>query len=458
MPRERLKIEKRILAYLFSDKKYIAYSISKINQDSLSSPIKPIYQILFEYYNKHRDIITDDVVQLKFTTKNLSEDILVKYNSLIMEVKNIPVKNEGEFNYLIDELNNFNKRNKLSEIIEHLGNKNPAACSNVELEEMQLYVKKQISTLNVNDLEIKKEGTIKDSAKNRWKRYSDIKNNPQLLKFVKTGFKKIDDVEGGFLPGELIYVIGRKGDGKSIALLHMATAAWLSGESVLLVSLEISKEDYERRFDSKVCQIPSNNLKRGILEPEDEKVYRKYLKNIDSGLGPNEEKTGTFYIIDCPSGCTASFIDAKIEDIQAELGIKFSVVVIDYAGIMNPEVPDIKRLEQAKISLDLKRIARTRECVILTAAQMNRKGKEDIKNKTADVESSSIAESDAIGDNIDWGISISTTSEERGLIKSFKTRDAAPFEIRFNKKYSHMTIEELDDFGSNWGPINGLEE
>ena len=456
MPREKLKIEKKILAYLFNDKKYIAYSINKMNGSILSSPIAPVYQLLIEYYNKHRDIITDEVIQMKFTTKNLSEDILVKYNSLITEVKNIPIKNAGEFDFLIEELNTFNKRNRFSEIIELIGDKNPAACSNKELDEIESFIKKQVSILNLNNSGIKKEGSIKDSAKNMWKRYKEIKNNPQMLKFVKTGFKKIDDTEGGFLPGELVYVIGRKGDGKSICLLHMATAAWLTGESILLISLEISKEDYERRFASKVCQLPSNGLKRGNLTDEEDKIYKDYLKNIGDGLGPNKEPTGTFYIVDCPAGCTASFIDAKIEDVQNELGIKFSVVVVDYAGIMRPETVDIKRLEQSQIAMDLKRIARTRECVILTAAQMNREGFKNIKSKESEVESSAVAESDGVADHIDWGISINSTSDERGRIRSFKARDAAPFEIRFNKKYSHMTIEELDDFGAGWDDIGGL--
>ena len=203
MPRERLKIEKKILSYLFSDKKYIAFSINKINQEILSSSIKSIYKLIIEHYNKYKDIITDEVVQLKFTTKNLSEDTLVKYNSLITEIRNIPIKNKGEFDFLIEELNSFNKRNKFSEIIEFIGDKNPAACSNKELDEMELYVKKQIITLNSNNLEIKKEGTIKDSAKERWKNYKDIENNPQLLKFVKSGLKKIDDIEGGFLPQDI---------------------------------------------------------------------------------------------------------------------------------------------------------------------------------------------------------------------------------------------------------------
>ena len=51
----------------------------------------------------------------------------------------------------------------------------------------------------------------------------------------------------------------------------------------LLFSLEISKEDYERRFDSRAAMVSSNGLKRGTLTEQEEVLYEKYLSNIKFG-------------------------------------------------------------------------------------------------------------------------------------------------------------------------------
>jgi replicative DNA helicase len=445
--------EKRFLSYLFADKKYIAMSMGKIKHEHLPNTCD-LYELIIRFYNKYSDIISDERIESWFSSRNVSEDVLVNYKILTAEVKTMIITSEGEFEAIIDELREYKDRKELWDMSGYIQQFNPIHCTSDQLKSMKEDIKKKVAIITSEQAETKNEGTIKDSVKSRRDKYQQIKTNPELIKTIPTGFKTIDTKEGGFRPGELVYVIGRKGDGKSVLLLNLAHNVWSQGANVILFSLEISKEDYERRFDSRAAMVSSNGLKRGTLNEKEEVLYEQYLSNIEIGLTPAGKKAGIFYVVDCPAGCTPAFIDSKVDIIEQTLGIKFDVIISDYSGIMQPNIPvEQKRHEQGQIALDLKRIARTRGCVVVSAAQMSRKGKDDTNAKEGRADSAHVAESDQVADHIDWGIAIRSLNEMCGVVESFKTRDAEPFKFQFNKKYSKMYIEELDDSG--WNDVGG---
>lgn len=447
------RTEKKFLSYLFSDKKYIALSLNKITKEHLPNT-HFIYSLLVGYFNKFKGVITEDIVDIMFQKKNLDTNTIVNYKTVITEVKNTSIVNDSEFEALMEELNEFKKRKEYLNIAEMIIETNPVECGTDILDKMEDKIKLKMLGLAAEDSDVRKEGTIKNSVQERRERYEQIKNNPELIKTIPTGFKRIDDAEGGFRAGELVYIIGRKGDGKSVLILNLAHNAWAAGENVILFSLEISKEDYERRFDSRAAGVSSNGLKRGKLTEVEEGLYKLYLDNVEKGLTPEGKKAGELYVVDLPAGCTPAFIDSKIDTLEQTLDIKFSLVITDYAGIMKPNVPtEVKRFEQGQIALDLKRIARGRECTVVSAAQMTRAGKSDTSAKDGKADTSHVAESDAISDHIDWGIAIRSISDTTGKIESFKTRDAAPFDFHFTKKYSCMTIVELEDNLQSWDAL-----
>jgi replicative DNA helicase len=475
------KTQKRFMSYLFYDKRFIASSMGRIVKDHLSD-YGYLYVLLVSYYNKYRDVITDDSANLFFQKKNLDNNTIVKYKSLIGELRSMLlfdgsfIGNEAEFNMLMDELDEIKKRKDYIKVAELIVDANPLSCTTEKLEDMEQKIKQEIVSITARKGEVRKEGTIADSASERFSNYLNVKNNPETIRAVPTGFSKIDDANGGFRAGELIYVIGRKGDGKSVALLNFAHNAWVSGHNVIIFTLEISKEDYERRFDSRAAGVPSNGLKMGKLQTKEEKkkakeeagdksfreddlseeeTYEKYIESLKSGKVESfNTKTkrfemmdvGTMYVVDCPSGCTPAFVESKLDTIEQTLGIKFDVVVTDYAGIMKPNVSVAeKRHEQGQIALDQKRIARERECVVISAAQMTREG-----GKSKEADTSHVAESDQVSDHIDWGIAVRSISKETGKMESFKTRDAEPFSFSFSKQYDKMKMVEIEDNDSAW--------
>ena len=438
MNNKDMKLEKKFLSYLFSEKKYVAKSISLIKPEYLPKTYS-IYEILSNYYIKYKGIATDEIIDVQFSNRNISNDTMVLYKSIINEVRALPTKDDAEFEAIFDQLVEQYKRGALANLADQIVNINPNDCSTEKLMELEDKVKANVSKITADNSSTRAEGAISASAKERYERYKNLKNNPESIIVYPTGFKVIDDAEGGFRPGELIYIIGRKGDGKSVLMLNLAHNLWANQKNVILFSLEISKEDYERRFDALAADVSSNGLKLGKLTDHEEALYVKYLKNVSQNKTIDGKPCGAMYIVDVPGICTPAYIDSKIDEVEGLLGIKFDVCISDYAGIMAPNIrQDAKRHDQGQIALDLKRLARSRNMAVISAAQMTRSGKDEEKADT-----SHVAESDQISDHIDWGIAIRSVSDTQCKIESFKTRDAAPFEFHAQKKYSCMKIIEL---------------
>lgn len=444
-----IEIEKQYLSYLFHDKKYIAMSIGKVKPAFLPKYGK-LFKLVTLYYTKYKDIITDKVIDVQFRKKNLDKDIVIEYKATINEIRSYIDFNDGEFKSLIEELQEQYQRRECIKIAEKIINVNPNTCNSEEFDKMKKGIKDLLLNATSSYDDVRKEGFVEDSAKNRLEYYNKIKTNPEMLKFIPSGFKHFDEVNGGFKRGELIYIIGRKGDGKSICLLNMAHSAWKKGYNIIIFSLEIPKEDYERRFDCLAAQVDSNQLKRGMLDMESEKRYIKYIDNLSKGLTIDGEKCGKLHIVDCSPGITTAFCEGKIEQIEQTTGIKFDIVITDYSGIMRDNLGSTeKRHIYSNIALDLKTLAREKEYVVITAAQMNREG---AKEKTVGTEN--IAESDGVADHIDCGLSIMSMSDEYGKIESFKTRDGSNVKFSFKKRYSQFTIAELDSCQDAWDQLN----
>lgn len=442
-------LEKRFLAYLFNNKKYIAMSIGKVKKEFMPKYGK-IYTLLVVYYTKYKDIISDITIDTQFKKKNLDKDVVIEYKSMISSVKEQTGFSDGEFKSLMDELQEQFQRRECIKIAEQIINTNPNSCNTDEFNKMKKKIKETLVSATSNADDVKKEGTIKDLAKSRLEYYRKIKANPEMLNFIPSGFKHFDEVNGGFKPGELIYVIGRKGDGKSICLLNMAYAMWREGYNVIIFSLEIPRDDYMRRFDALAAQVSSNGLKRGMMSPEEEKRYEQYLSNLEKGLTPDGKKCGQLYIVDSAPGITTAFIEGKVEQIEQVLGIKFDCIISDYSGIMKDNIGATeKRHIYSNIALDLKTLAREHDCVVISAAQKNRNG---AKEKSVGTEN--VAESDGVSDHLDIGIDIMSTSEEYGKIETFKTRDGEQVKFSFRKQYSSFKILPLENSVDAWDQLS----
>ena len=79
-----------------------------------------------------------------------------------------------------------------------------------------------------------------------------------------SGFKDLDEITGGFQPGNLIILAARPGMGKSaLAANFVENAAVRHGKAAVMFSLEMGESELAQRFISSQGSVPGNDLRRG---------------------------------------------------------------------------------------------------------------------------------------------------------------------------------------------------
>lgn len=456
-------IERKIIKYLLNDKIYLALSDSSLASKFFSDEYKSVYKFLIYYYRHHSDVLSSSTAELLFNS-NQYNFFTANDLSIIQSITNDDLIDidltEASFNTTVDILKTQYAKSELFQVAEHIIDENSNSLSAADVKKLSDHIINEVTQLANNDNIVRKSESLSESADDLLSSYNYIKDNPNSIEYIPSGFDAIDKIEGGFRRTELIYVIGRKGTGKSILLLNLAYNACKVGFNILLFSLEISSEDYERRLAACACSLPSNGLKRGTLVEADYKRFEQYVYNLKQKKTIDGKDMGEFVIIDVPNQCTPSFIESQLLLEQRKRGIKFDIVVVDYAGLMQSDqnLPE-KRHQQGAIALSFKRLARKYNLAVYSAAQMSRQGRNDLNQKGGHADSAHIAESDQVADHIDWGISIRINDPESkyGMLESFKTRDAAPFSIPYFKNYSMMQMLPVDNSsdvsdpqGLNW--------
>jgi replicative DNA helicase len=183
-------------------------------------------------------------------------------------------------------------------------------------------------------------------------------------KTISTGIRAFDDIlfHKGFARKEFYCFMGRAKIGKSIALAHFAKVTSLQGLNVLFVTLEVSKEITAERIDAAITNVPMRELEKRISE-------------IKEKIQELKDKSGKLYIEERPpDSFTPRDLTKAIQKYKG-MGVKFDMVVVDYADIMSPNVRTTDAIENSKsVYLALRAIAMVEDVVMLSAMQTNREG------------------------------------------------------------------------------------
>lgn len=207
---------------------------------------------------------------------------------------------------------------------------------------------------------------LKSGLEDRIARAKEVHTNPDTAGMVCTGLKNLDKWIGRQTPGQLVIYQARTGRGKSMMLMGTALANFKRGLKVIIITIEMSAEDYLYRFDSNLTGITHGEFTMGSIvdDPDKMKIWRKRV----SSCGQAGCDILVYWV---PSNCTP----ARIDDIIANNPFAPDVVVVDYAGDMKAGlrgVPDYDPRAHAEIYSALKEFAGKYECVVYTAQQSKR--------------------------------------------------------------------------------------
>jgi len=186
-------------------------------------------------------------------------------------------------------------------------------------------------------------------------RYEFKARNP-----ISTDWKYIDRIcKNGLGKGELGVCIAATGSGKSMALVHLGTAALKAGKNVVHYTMELSDKVIGLRYDSCLSGVPLNDL-HGLKD----QVHESCL-----------EVKGELFIKEYPTKSASPQTLSKSLEKLTKLGHKVDLIIVDYADLLKPSCAyREKRNELESIYEDLRAMAQENDCPIWTASQTNRSG------------------------------------------------------------------------------------
>jgi len=202
-----------------------------------------------------------------------------------------------------------------------------------------------------------------------------------------SGFKDIDDLTGGFQPGNLIVLAARPAMGKSALVTNIAQNASVDhGRPVALFSLEMSETELAQRFIAAEAKLNGDDLRKGRVRPD---RWPKVVK-------ATEKLAAAPLFIDDSSDLGVMELRAKARRLHAreDLGL----LIVDYLQLMRPEPGADSRVEQiGQISRGLKLLARELNIPVIAVSQLSRavEARPDKRPLLSDLRESGQIEQDA---------------------------------------------------------------
>ena len=211
--------------------------------------------------------------------------------------------------------------------------------------------------------------------------------------FVELPYPTLQRFTGGIRSGNLWYVAGRPGQGKSAHQVNMSAHSMLVGNRVLFYSLEMSEEEVVARFHACVATkmgYPSITLTNLRDRNVDRETYKKFIGELKDRL---TDAGGALDIHTPADGPVSPSV------VAARCG-EYQMTNIDYVGLMSQDgggkaIDDWRVM--ASISNQLKTIALSQKTAMVCAAQINRDG----ETGHAPPKVKNLAQSDALGQDGD---------------------------------------------------------
>jgi replicative DNA helicase len=178
-----------------------------------------------------------------------------------------------------------------------------------------------------------------------------------------SGFKDLDDLTGGFQPGNLVIIAARPSMGKSALVTNMAENAVVDGHAVALFSLEMSESELAQRFVASQARIRGEELRKGrVAENRWQKILAACQRLSEAPLW-----------VDDSSDTGVLEVRAKARRLHHQLPGGLGLIIIDYLQLMRHEGRVESRVEQVgQISRGLKSLARELNVPVIALSQLSR--------------------------------------------------------------------------------------
>ncbi|MBU5454294.1 replicative DNA helicase [Caproiciproducens sp. MSJ-32] len=378
---QSLEAEQSVIGSMIIDKEAISKALEKLNEeDFYRDGHKVIFRAIKEMYSEDMavDLVTlleylksgdklekaggvtyiSEIASSVITTANL--DAYIK----IVEDKSMLRKLIKSSTAIIEE--SYNKQDKVNEVID--------------------YAQKKIfditDTKNTSDYE-----SLSTVLERGFLEIERLFNNRGSITGVGSGIRDLDAKTSGFQKGDMILIAARPSMGKTTFALNIAEhAALVENRSVVIFSLEMSKEQLAYKLLCSEANVDMLKLRTGNLDDDD-------WERIARATGPLSKAK---IFIDDTAGLSVMEMRSKCRKIKMEHGI--DLILIDYLQLMSGSSgSESRQQEVSEISRSIKALAKEMQCPVIALSQLSRAPEQraDHRPMLSDLRESGSIEQDA---------------------------------------------------------------
>lgn len=261
------------------------------------------------------------------------------------------------------------------------------------------------------------------------KRHQLMAADPSRFSGVMTGIQCIDNPMGGLRDGEFGIILGPTASGKSIILMNFAIHCWMHYGDAVIVTIEMSKDDYLDRMYSLLSHIKFSRFRHAALN----KHEWRYLDNMIKMIEKHEHK---LHIVDMRKGCNMLSLKANLDKIIQKRPVRG--IFIDYLNIMAQpdEKVSVDWQQQVALAISMKQsIARELHKPTWTLGQTTN-------------DNNGAAFSSHIQDQVDIALKLhpDNVTPDTGLLPAqfIKTRNFKAEKIVLETAYQYMSAKPLN--------------
>lgn len=378
---QSLEAEQSVIGAMIIDKSAIAKALEKLNEDDFyRDGHKVIFKAIREMYSK--DMAIDLVTLLEYLK---STDMLEKAGGVtyISEVSSsvITTANLEAYISIVEDKSTLRKLiRSATNIIEESYNKQDRVDEVLDLAQKKIFdlAEKQGS----NDYE-----PLSNVLERGFLEIERLFNNKGAITGVGSGIRDLDAKTSGFQKGDMVLIAARPSMGKTTFSLNIAeNAALREGKSVVIFSLEMSKEQLAYKLLCSEANVDMLKLRTGNLDDDD-------WERIARATGPLSKAK---IYIDDTAGLSVMEMRSKCRKIKIEHGI--DMILIDYLQLMSGSSgSESRQQEVSEISRSIKALAKEMECPVIALSQLSRAPEQraDHRPMLSDLRESGSIEQDA---------------------------------------------------------------
>lgn len=359
IPPQNLDAEMSLLGAVLIDEEVLADVSDKLRADDFyDKRHKMIYEAMMRLYERHRPV---DLLTLSDELTKKDELDLVGGSSYLTELTNyVPTAaNAATYAEMVVQKAVRRRLIKASTDIAEMGYDDDQEVQQMlEAAEAQLF---QVSDTNAKQDLVSLEQILTES----FDRMEELHRDKSKIRGVKTGYRDIDNLTAGLQKSDLIILAARPAMGKSTLALNLAyNIASQEKQSVLVFSLEMSKEQLVDRMLADAAGVDAWNIRTGNLSDDD-------FEKLSHAMGEMAEAP---IYIDDTAGLSVGELRTKArrEAHNHPLGL----IIIDYLQLMqgssNKGYSDNRVQEVSEISRGLKLIARELNVPVVALSQLSR--------------------------------------------------------------------------------------